>query len=41
MMRLRKQINVMTDDRSSWQVAVCMLCLALIAVALLTRDALV
>ena len=40
MMHLRKQINVVSDDRSLWRVAVCLMCLTLIVVALLTRDAL-
>lgn len=40
MMYLTKQINVVSDDRASWRVAVCLMCVALIAVAFFTRDAL-
>jgi len=39
-MYLRKQIQVVSNERSAWQIPVFLVCLALIAVALLTRDAL-
>ena len=41
MMYLRKQINVVSGNEGPWWVAACLLSLALIAVALLTRGALV
>ena len=41
MMYLRKQINVVSGNEGSWWVAACLLSVALIAVALLTRGALV
>jgi len=40
MMYLRKQINVVSDDRNYWRLAVGLMCLAMIVLALLTRDAL-
>ena len=40
MMYARKQLHLGSDTRSSWQLPVFLVCLALIAVALLTRDAL-
>lgn len=40
MMYVRKQLHLVSNDRSSWQLPVILVCLALIAVALLTRDAL-
>ena len=41
MMYLRKQINVVSGNEGPWWVAACLLSLALIAVALLTRGALI
>ena len=40
MMYVRKQLHLVSNDRTSWQLPVFLVCLALIAVALLTRDAL-
>ena len=41
MMHLRKQINVVSGHDGPWWVAACLLSLALVVVALLTRGALV
>jgi hypothetical protein len=40
MMYARRRIDVVTAERGSWRLAVCVICVALVAVALLTRDAL-
>lgn len=40
MMYVRRQLRLVSNDRSSWQLPVFLVCLALIAAALLTRDAL-